>query len=164
LYPHIAGVKRASPHSALKIIRASFFGVIALSVCISAAVAIFARPACQFFLGASFRHSGGVLECLSPLPVLYGLISVLGAQTMLIFEMDAVFSRIMLTGALAGIPVTALFSHYLGAKGAALGSVIMAAAIVFAMFVALRSKGLHIWKDLTRVALPLQVSPLLEPE
>ena len=164
LYPHIADVKRASPHSALKIIRASFFGMIALSVCISATVAIFARPVCQFFLGPSFRHSGGVLEWLSPLPLLYGLMNVLGAQTMLVFEMDAVFSRIMLTGGLAGIPVTAVFSHYLGAKGAALGSVSMAAAIVFAMFVALRSKGLHIWKDPAIGAVSLKVTPLLEPE
>ncbi len=163
LYPHIAGVKHTSRLSALMVIRTSFFAVAALSSLITIAIAFLAQPVCEAFLGASFRHSGILLQWLSPLPILYGVMNVFGAQTMLIFDMDAEFARSMLAGALAGLPVTVFLVRILGARGAAIGSVCTAALIVAAMFFVLWMKGLHVWK--TPQAEPVTGAiPLIEPD
>jgi polysaccharide transporter, PST family len=163
-FPYIAGVKRESPLSALKFIRTSLFVMVLLSSAISTVTFLVARPLCEVFLGASFRHSGTVLQWLSPLPFLYGLINVFGTQTMLVFNMDKTFSRIIFAGALAGLPVTAMLSRLLGAKGAALGSVTTAVLVVVPMLVALRIKGLHIWKDPALTKMRIEAIPVPEPE
>lgn len=147
LYPHITAAKLRSSASALHLIRKSFFVMGVLSVCISAVTAIWARPACIVILGKSFEHSIAVLQYLSPLPLLFGLSNVFGMQTMLVFDMDALFSKIMLLSAIVALPVTVVLSASHGAVGAATASVITAAFMLAAMLFALHEKGMHIWKS-----------------
>jgi hypothetical protein len=73
--------------------------------------------------------------------------SVLGTQTMLIFEMDSVMSRIMLASAALGVPLTLTLSWLFGAAGAATASVAIAALMVTVMMVALRTRGLIVWRE-----------------
>jgi PST family polysaccharide transporter len=108
--------------------------------------ALSARPLCHLILGKSFEHSITVVQCLSPLPLLFGLTSVLGTQTMLVFEMDALLSKIMLLSAAGGVPTTFVLSICFGAAGAAAASVTTAAFMAAAMLFALHSKGMHIWQ------------------
>lgn len=147
LYPHITAAKLRSPASALHLIRKSLFAVGILSVCVSAVTAIWAGPVCHVILGKSFEHSIAVLQCLSPLPLLFGLASVFGTQTMLVFDMDALFSKIMLLSAIVALPVTVFLSASHGAVGAAAASVATAVFMVGAMLFALHTKGMHIWKS-----------------
>jgi PST family polysaccharide transporter len=146
LFPHITAAKLRSAASALHLIRKSFFVVALVSISISIATYAWARPVCQIILGKSFEHSIVVLQCLSPLPLLYGVSNVFGTQTMLVFEMDAMFSRIMLFTAIVALPATVMLSASFGAVGAAAASITTASFMVAAMLFALHSKGMHVWQ------------------
>ncbi len=145
LYPHITATKARSPFSALQLIRKSLVSIGLISLFASIATFTLARPVCSLFLGQYFVHSIYVLKWLSPLPLLFGLISVFGTQTMLVFEMDKIISRIMLVSAAAGIPLTLLLASLFGAEGAAAASVVLAMFMVGAMAVMLRLHGLPVW-------------------
>ncbi len=146
LYPHITAAKLHSATSALQLIRKSFFLVSVLSISVSIVTAFWARPVCYLTLGKSFEHSIAVLRWLSPLPVLFALSNVLGMQTMLVFEMDALLSNIMLLSALVALPLTVILSISFGAIGAAAASVTTAALMLSAMLFFLHAKGIHVWQ------------------
>jgi polysaccharide transporter, PST family len=146
LYPHIAATKAASPFSALQLIRKSFVSLGLLSAAASLSAFVLARPLCGLLLGPSFSNSVNVLRWLSPLPLLIGLMSVFGTQTMLVFEMDAMISRIMLISAAAGIPLTLGLSLGFGARGAAAASVAISTFMVGAMVKSLQRRGLTVWQ------------------
>lgn len=146
LYPHITAAKLRSRASALHLIRKSLFAVGILSISVSIVTALWARPVCHTILGKSFEHSIVVLQCLSPLPLLFGLSSVFGTQTMLVFEMDALLLKVMSLSAVVALPVTFVLSISFGAVGAAVASVITAAFMVATMSLVLHAKGMHVWQ------------------
>lgn len=145
LYPHLTAAKLRSRTSALELIRKTFFAVSLIALFVSIATAFCARPVCHLVFGESFDHSVAVLQCLSPLPLLFGLSGVFGMQTMLVFEMDAIFSKIMVLSAIVAVPVTVGLSIWFGAVGAAAASVTVAGFTVSAMVFALWSTGMRIW-------------------
>lgn len=145
LYPHITTARLRSRVSAFKLIRKALLIVTLVSLCVSLATAFWAEPACRLIFGKAFGKSAAVLQCLSPLPLLSGLMSVFGTQTMLVFEMDATLSKIMLLSAAVALPVTLGLAIFFGAVGAAAASVVVATFMVSAMVLALRSKGMHVW-------------------
>lgn len=147
LYPHITAIRVQSALVALQLIRKSFVITVLLSLSASVVLFAVAEPVCRVVLGSSFANSGHVLRWLSPLPLLVGLMSVLGTQTMLVFGMDSMMSRIMLVGAVSGIPLTAALSFLFGASGAAIASVISAALMVVAMVCTLSLGGLPVWRS-----------------
>ncbi len=104
LYPRIAAMKAKSESFALRLIQQSLAAFSGISLLVSAAAFFLAQPICTLLLGASFTPSIRLLQYLAPLPFLFGLLDVLGNQTMLVFEMDKAMSRILLTGGLVGIP------------------------------------------------------------
>ena len=154
LYPHIILTRFQSQVFALQMIRKSFAVLVGLSIPISVGTAIAARPFCRLFFGGSFDHSALVLQCLSPLPFLFALISVLGTQTMLVFNMEAELTKVTLASAFISIPVTTLLCYTWGALGAAVSSVLMATVIAGGMFRVLQAKGLHVWKSSGAPSLP----------
>lgn len=159
LYPHITVARFRSASAAIAMIRKSFSVTVGLSLAISVGAAFAARPFCPLFFGPAFGHSATVLQCLCPLPLLFALMSVLGTQTMLVFNMESALTRIMLRSALIGVPATVLLSGLWGAVGAAVSSVGQAAAIALELFVVLESKGLRVWKSQDRLPVPTVMSP-----
>ncbi len=155
LYPHITVARFQSASSAFALIRKSFSVTVGLSLAISIGTAFAARPFCRLFFGAGFDHSATVLQCLSPLPLLYALMSVLGTQTMLVFNMESALTKIMLRSALIGVPATVLLSGLWGAVGAALSSVAQAVVITWGMFSVLEATGLRVWKSPDVSSVPL---------
>jgi O-antigen/teichoic acid export membrane protein len=153
LYPHITAVRAESPARALELIRKSLTVVGGLALAVSIAVLCLARPLGSLMLGRSFAPSISILQCLAPLPLLSGLTSVLGTQTMLTFEMDAAMSRIMLASAAIGVPLTAFFAWRFGAVGAAVASVLTTFFVVFVMALVLRSRGLNIWRGTAQLSM-----------
>lgn len=145
LYPYITAAKMQSTFLALQLIRKSFLSITSVSLLASVATFVLAHPLCTFVLGHSFKQSTYVLQWLSPLPLLCGLISVFGTQTMLVFEMDNMMSRIMLAAAAMGIPLTFCLSSLYGAQGAAVSSVVLAGFMAGAMARTLRLRGLPVW-------------------
>jgi PST family polysaccharide transporter len=158
LYPHVTATKAESTISALQLIRKSFISIGLLSLGASVLSFTLAGPLCRVVLGPAFTASASVLQWLSPLPFLFGLMSVLGTQTMLVFELDSAMSRIMLGSALAGIPLTLSLSTAFGARGAAASSVALATIIVVAMIASLRRRGLTIWQQVAAEPFPATVS------
>ncbi len=146
LYPHITAAKLRSPRLALKLIRKSLYVTGIISMALTIVTAIWARPVCHMIFGGAFEHSVVVLRWLSPLPILYGLTTVLGMQTMIVFEMDAILSRITLVSGLISLPIMIVLSRAFGAVGAAAASVLTAALMAAAMCLALHIKGMHVWK------------------
>jgi O-antigen/teichoic acid export membrane protein len=73
------------------------------------------------------------LKWMAPLPFLSALLSVLGTQTMLAFEMDSALSRILLQGSMLALPLTLLLAWNFGALGAAVTAVVVAGFMVTAM-------------------------------
>jgi polysaccharide transporter, PST family len=146
LYPHITAMKVESASSALLLIRKGFVSIGLLSLSVSVSVLLLAPFLCRVFLGASFGASVDVLRWLSPLPLLFGLMAVFGTQTMLVFEMDSMMSRIMLASAALGIPLSVALSSLFGAQGAAAASVALATLMVLAMMASLRLRGLKVWQ------------------
>jgi O-antigen/teichoic acid export membrane protein len=65
---------------------------------------------------------------------------------MLVFNMDAILTRLLLFSILLGVPITAVLSISFGALGAATGSVITAALILVAMWSILHSKRMLFWQ------------------
>lgn len=164
LYSHIAAEKCRSSFSALQMIRRSVAPMLILSLSLSVATGILARPFCRLLLGDSFAHSAMVLECLSPLPLLFASVAVFGTQTMLIFDMEMALTKAVSVATVSTIPITVLLSIYWGAVGAALSSVILAALVVAGMLVALQIKGLPVWKDCGTAHLPLVFVPPMKME
>jgi polysaccharide transporter, PST family len=150
LYPHLTAVKPRSEELALQLIRKSFVIIGALSLAASFATFFLARILCNVVLGPSFGTSISVLKWLSPLPFLYGLMNVLGTQTMLVFGMDNVLTKITLRSAAIVLPLTLCLSMLFGATGAAAASVALAALIVAAMAAALNVQGFPVWRNLLR--------------
>jgi len=147
LYPHVTAKKSESPHLALALIRRSLLATTAMAALVSIAIFFFAHGLCRFVLGPHFFASALALRYMAPLPLLSGLMSVLGTQTMVVFGMDKLLSTIMLSAAAFGIPVTALLSRLFGVVGAALSSLLVALFIVAFMMVALRARGFTVWQS-----------------
>jgi polysaccharide transporter, PST family len=162
LYPHITARKVESTSSALQLIRRSFISIGLLSLGASVLIFVLAGPLSRLLLGSEFGESAHVLQWLSPLPLLVGLMNVLGTQTMLVFDMDRNMSQIMLAGAAAGIPLTVALSFLFGALGAAIATLILTALMVLAMFVTLRLRGLTVWRRSGQRNSALLITPVAE--
>jgi PST family polysaccharide transporter len=150
LFPHIVSARRESAASALRLIRKSLLATTALSMTAAPATFLLAAPLCRLFFGVSFQRSIPILQCLVPLPVLFGLLTVFGTQTMLVFNMDSTLTKIMFASAIVGLPLTTLLSVRFGAIGAAAASDSVAILIASAIYFCLRSKGVHVWRDQSR--------------
>jgi PST family polysaccharide transporter len=119
LYPRLNRLKARSTGETVALLRRSraWFGGLALvaSICIF----LLARSAGLLLWGGSFDRSIAVLRVLAPMPFLFAMINILGIQTMLVFELDAQLSRVVLLGALLSPCLAALLSSQFGAVGAA---------------------------------------------
>jgi PST family polysaccharide transporter len=145
LYPRVTATRVKSDFLALQLIRKSLLICGGISFIVSFTVLCFAKPICRLILGASFAPSAHLVQWLAPLPFLFGLMSVLGTQTMIAFDMDSAISRIMLAGAALAVPLTVLLSWRFGPSGAAGASVLIAAFMVAAMITMLHKRGLRVW-------------------
>ena len=96
--------------------------------------------------GDAFIPAIAVLRCLSPLPVLFALVNVIGIQTMLVFEMDARLSRVLLLCSAVNIPLAAVLSGSMGALGAASATVGTALLTVLSLAWGVRRHRVVLWR------------------
>lgn len=145
LYPHLTALKSRSDRSALLLIRRSSIWLTALSSAASLAIFFLAPLAGPMLWGPRFVPAVGVLRCLAPLPILLALINNFGTQTLLVFGLDSLISRISLFCTLLNAVLTMLLGRVFGATGAALAIVATACVMLAGLSLELRR---------TRVALP----------
>jgi polysaccharide transporter, PST family len=129
LYPHLNSLKTQSPAEMSRIMRKSFAWIVLLASGASLATFALARLAGMALWGPEFGRSVAILRCLAPLPLLLALINIMGTQTMLVFEMDAALSRIVLAGCIANALFAALGAAAFGGLGAAAAAVCAAALV-----------------------------------
>jgi PST family polysaccharide transporter len=103
---------------AFRLMRRSYGWILLAAGAASLATFLLAPPVGRLLWGDAFIPSIAVLRCLSPLPVLLALVNIIGTQTMLVFEMDAHASRILLLCAAINIPLAAGLSGSMGAGAA----------------------------------------------
>lgn len=146
LYPHLNGLKTRSMELTLDLMRRGFGWMLLLAAAASLATFVLSKPLGLLLWGQGFAPSISILRCLSPLPFLLASVNVIGTQTMLLFEMDRVLTRIVVWCALLNIPLTAVLSLFLGAVGAAAAIVFVAAVMVLSLAWSLRNRRLAIWR------------------
>lgn len=146
LYPHLTALRAQSRESALRLIRKSLSWVTVVGLAASVATLCLAGPIGALLFGAAFAPSINVLRCLSPLPFLYGLNSVFGNLTLIVFEIDSSMSRILTR--CAGI--NALLSYGLsmpwGAVGAAAATVLTTITMTTSMAFVAKRNELTFWR------------------
>ena len=74
--------------------------------------------------------------------------NVLGTQTMLVFEMDRVFTRIMVRNVVIALPLMILASTVFGATGAAAATSLTTLFLAAAMAATLQAHSLPVWRNL----------------
>lgn len=102
---------------------------------------MFSDQIIYLLLGGKYLSSVPIFEILAILPLLISASNVLGAEMMLAFKLDNIFSRILMFGAiintLAIFPLTSQF----GAVGTAWTQVITEGSITLIMAIVLYKKG-----------------------
>jgi polysaccharide transporter, PST family len=160
LYPHLAALRVQSPESALRLIRRSLSWVTLIGFAASLATLCLAGPIGRLVFGAAFAPSINVLRCLSPLPFLYGLTSVFGNLTLIVFEIDSSMSRILSRCAGINALLSCGLSILWGAVGAAAATVLTTVVMTTSMALAAKRNQLTFWKTSPK---PIPVAVLSLP-
>ena len=149
LYPHLNSLKARSAGMAFRLMRRSYGWILLAAGAASLATFLLAPPVGRLLWGDAFIPSIAVLRCLSPLPVLLALVNIIGTQTMLVFEMDAQASRILLLCAAINVPLAAGLSGSMGALGAASATVGTALLTVLSLSWGLRRHRVVLWRAIS---------------
>lgn len=147
LYPHLNSRRAKSPESVLPLIRKTLLWVGTMTLVASLGIAAFANPVGSILFGPKFGPSVVVLRCMAPLLFLLGLNNILSTQTMMVFGMDRIVSRIILICAIATGSLTLWLARYWGAPGAALATVGGALLMTIQTVFALNAARLPVWKE-----------------
>ncbi|MGH9439350.1 MAG: polysaccharide biosynthesis C-terminal domain-containing protein, partial [Terriglobia bacterium] len=143
---HIAALNAESRASALRTIRKSLTATGGIMLLVSLLALVLAPYLCPLLLGSSFAPSIAILRLLSPLPLLYGLMAVLGSQTMVVFGMERELARLTLLSVAITSPVSIVLIVFFGGAGAAVSSDIQMLLTVGAIMLFLRANGLCVWR------------------
>ncbi|MGI8959612.1 MAG: flippase [Bryobacteraceae bacterium] len=146
LYPHLTALRVQSRESALQLIRKSLSWVTVVGFTASLATLCLAGPIGRLMFGSAFGPSINVLRCLSPLPFLYGLNSVFGNLTLIVFEIDRSMSRILSRCTGINALLSCGFSILWGAVGAAAATVCTAGIMTASMAFAAKQNQLTFWR------------------
>ena len=146
LYPHLNSLKARSAGMAFRLMRRSYGWIFLVAGAASLATFLLSAPVGRLLWGEAFIPSIAILRCLSPLPFLLALVNIAGTQTMLVFEMDAQVSRILLLCAAINIPLAAVLSVSMGALGAAAATVTTALMTALSLAWSLRHQRVLVWR------------------
>ena len=149
LYPRLAACKVESDASTVRAIRKSLCALGGTMLLASILIALLGPRICAIVFGSSFSPSVTILELLSPLPFLSGLLGVFGTQTMVVFGMERQLAKIMLLSSLAAAPLNAILMMSYGATGAAIGADLQMLLALCAIVAVLRARDLRVWRNLT---------------
>ncbi len=147
LYPRLNHLKTHSLPGAIGLMRASFVWICGAALIVSLSAFLFAHSVGPALWGEAFGRSVVVLRLMAPLPVLLALINILGIQTMLVFEMDASLSHIVLWGAVMSAALTAALGAKFGATGAAAATLMAMFAVVARLAWVLRRRLPFRWSE-----------------
>jgi len=152
LYPHLNSLRVTSEQATLRLIRKSLTLVGCTTLVASIGTFLLAGPISHLLLGNRFGPSVAVLQCMCPLLFLLGVSNILGTQTMLVFGLDSLVSRIILLSAIVSGVSTVLLASRWGAPGAAVATTGSALLMMLLMIAALRRARLAVWREVREAA------------
>ncbi|RYF44036.1 MAG: flippase, partial [Comamonadaceae bacterium] len=142
IYPHVTRLALDSRAKALEFLHRLLKYQGSCMLLLSVAVFGLADPIVRALFGAEFVESILVLQCLSALPFIVGLSNVLGVQTMLNFDMQSAFHRLLLAAGFINVTLVLVLAAAFGAPGAALGVVATELIVLVMMGLETRRAGL----------------------
>lgn len=96
--------------------------------------------------GQKFNGSIIIVHILSFLPLISGMSGLMGVQTMLNLQMDAIFLKITATGAIISIILNIVFANAFGYVGTGISYLITEILIATALFYTLKSNGIILFR------------------
>ncbi|GAB3756413.1 flippase [Spirosoma pomorum] len=143
-FPVVASAFGQGQDEGLRMVRTTFFPLVALMLLISVGLWLIAPLFITLFYGDKFGDAILVLRIVSTLPILIGVSNLLGFHTLLNLRMDKAFFRITAFGSVVGLLLNTLFIQRQGYLGAAWAWVVSEAFIVLVMYGYLRYRGIQI--------------------
>ncbi|WP_314357654.1 flippase [uncultured Veillonella sp.] len=141
IYPHIIATLKVNVEKGLRFLYSQLLVYIIMGSIVAIVFIMFSDQIIYLLLGGKYLSSVPIFEILAILPLLISASNVLGAEMMLAFKLDNIFSRILMFGAiintLAIFPLTSQF----GAVGTAWTQVITEGSITLIMAIVLYKKG-----------------------
>jgi PST family polysaccharide transporter len=147
LFPHLNSLRTISDSVAIKVIRKSLVWVGSMALAASVGTFVIAAPLGHTLLGPEFGPSVSVLRVMAPLLLILALNNILGTQTMVVFGLDALVSRIALRCVIANAVLTMVLAGSWGARGAAAATVMSSLCMAAQMAGALRKANLAVWRS-----------------
>ena len=143
-FPIVASAFGNGREDGLRVVRTTFFPLIAFMALVSLGLWLIAPVFITLFYGSKFGDAILVLRIVSFLPILIGISNLLGFHTLLNLRMDKAFFWITATGSVIGLFINAILIQKLGFVGAAYAWVAAEAYIALAMYIYLRNKGIQV--------------------
>ncbi len=145
LYPFVSRqVKRESKETSIEFIRKITYIMAIIGAGFSIILFVFARPIILILFGDVYTSSIVLLQILSPLPLVVGLSTVFGIQTMLTFDYKKAFTTIVLMGGILDIVLGIILITLLNDVGIAISFLTTETFITVAMFLFLRHKDINV--------------------
>lgn len=146
VYPHISEVAAKSKEMAVKKLKKLVAAVAAASLFTLALLYIFGDSIIGLLFGRGFSESVAVVRILAPLVVIIPLAGIFANIALLAFRLDKYFFRIYANGGIINIALLIVFVYVLrlGARGAAMASLLTETALTLAMYAVLRRNGIRI--------------------
>ncbi|HSV35764.1 MAG TPA: flippase [Ramlibacter sp.] len=142
VFPHVARIRHRSRNEALLFLSGLLRWQGLATLVVSTLLWAFAEPLVELLFGAAFSASTPLLRYMAFIPFVVGLSNVLGMQTMLNFDMNRQFSRVLLGSGLANILLLLVLFDWFGVSGAAVSLFLTEAGVTIVMAVILFRKGL----------------------
>ncbi|NEU69576.1 flippase [Spirosoma agri] len=143
-FPIVAGAFGRGREDGLRVVRTTFFPLLAFMTLVSIGLWLIAPLFIAKFYGDQFLDAIRVLRVVSLLPITIGISNLLGFHTMLNLRMDKAFFFITLGGSVIGLLINILFIREMGYLGAAYAWVSAEAFIALAMYSYLYHKGIQV--------------------
>ncbi len=144
IFPHISALSKTSKPDAIAFLKKATKILGVASFLLFILTFIFADLIVSIIMGEGYIKSVELLRIISPLPFLIALSNIFGIQTMVAFQFEKLFSRILMASAavnfIIGIPLIYQFSSV----GLAITTVIVETFVTVTMYVALRKRGIRL--------------------
>lgn len=143
-FPIVASAFGQGREQGLRVVRTTFFPLMALMVVASVTLWLIAPLFITLFYGHEFTNAIAVLRVVALLPITIGLSNLLGFHTMLNLRMDRAFFVITALGSVIGLTLNTVLIQRFGYLGAAYAWVITEVYITLTLFGYLRAKGVRV--------------------
>ena len=134
VYPHIVSISKKSKIDGLRFIKLVTIYTSIVNATIFTITYFFADSILLTLFDITNKTSISILQIMSILPLIIGLSRIVGIQTLMVFNLQSVLSKITLSIGLIGLPLSYIIINIHGAIGAAYFIVCIEFSIFISMF------------------------------